>query len=236
MHRNSDRAGLVRNGAGDGLTDPPGCVGAEFEAFFIIEFFDRLDQPEITLLDQIQQTHPAADVTFGDTDDESQVGLRELLFRFDVSRFHTHRQVQFFFRSKQRDLADLLQIESDRVVDIDGFRRGFEIRILDFYFKLRIVRFGNVHVDVVEAALCIPGFFHVDAALLKKHVNRVEIVRVKIRSFEYLRKIFVAQLAGLLADLEQLLNLRKTLVVLDFLRIESDFSGDHFFFCHVASF
>ena len=39
---NADGAGLVGDGAGDGLANPPGGVGGEFVAALVFEFFDRL--------------------------------------------------------------------------------------------------------------------------------------------------------------------------------------------------
>ncbi|MPN25063.1 hypothetical protein SDC9_172470 [bioreactor metagenome] len=43
MHRDADGAGLVRDGPGDGLTNPPGGVGGEFEALGAVKLFNGLD-------------------------------------------------------------------------------------------------------------------------------------------------------------------------------------------------
>ena len=45
VHRNADGTGLIRNGTGDGLTDPPGCIGGEAEAAVTVELLGSLDQP-----------------------------------------------------------------------------------------------------------------------------------------------------------------------------------------------
>src|SRR3989338_6697206 len=49
----ADGAGLVGDGAGDRLADPPGCIGAEFEAALGIELLDRAEETDVPLLDKI---------------------------------------------------------------------------------------------------------------------------------------------------------------------------------------
>ena len=78
MHRNADGAGLVGDGTGDRLADPPRRVRRELEALRVVELLDRTDQPEVALLDEVEQRHPATDVALGDRHDEAQVGLGEL--------------------------------------------------------------------------------------------------------------------------------------------------------------
>src|SRR5947209_15588053 len=41
VHRDADGPGLVGDGAGDGLADPPGGVGAELVALAVVELLDR---------------------------------------------------------------------------------------------------------------------------------------------------------------------------------------------------
>ena len=85
MHRDADGAGLVGDGAGDGLTDPPRGVGGELEALGVVELFHSLDQAQVALLDQIQELHAAAHIALGDGDDQTQVGLAQALFGFSPS-------------------------------------------------------------------------------------------------------------------------------------------------------
>src|SRR3954463_14834612 len=54
VHRDADGAGLVGNSTRDGLTDPPRSVGAELEAFAVVELLDRTDQTDVAFLDQVQ--------------------------------------------------------------------------------------------------------------------------------------------------------------------------------------
>ncbi|CUP30238.1 Uncharacterised protein [Bacteroides xylanisolvens] len=42
VYRHTDGAGLIRDGAGDGLTDPPCRIGRKFIAFGVVEFIDSL--------------------------------------------------------------------------------------------------------------------------------------------------------------------------------------------------
>src|SRR5215217_9520062 len=73
MNGNPDRAGLVRYGASDGLPDPPRRIGAELEPLVVLELFDRADEAEVTLLNEIEHRHPTANVFLGDGNDEAEV-------------------------------------------------------------------------------------------------------------------------------------------------------------------
>ena len=55
MHRHTNRAGLVGHGAGDRLTDPPGGIGGELEAFLPIEFLDGANETQIAFLDKVEE-------------------------------------------------------------------------------------------------------------------------------------------------------------------------------------
>ncbi len=73
-----DGAALVGHAAGDRLPDPPGRVGGELETLGVVELLDRADQPEVALLDQVQQRHAAAGVALGQRDDQPQVGHQQV--------------------------------------------------------------------------------------------------------------------------------------------------------------
>ncbi len=79
VHGQADGARLVGHRAGEGLPDPPGGVRRELEALGVVELLDRADQPEVALLDEVGQTHPATGVLLGDADDQAQVGLEHVL-------------------------------------------------------------------------------------------------------------------------------------------------------------
>ena len=52
VFRNVDGAGVLGQGMGDGLADPPGHMGGDAEASAPIEFFNGPREPDITLLDK----------------------------------------------------------------------------------------------------------------------------------------------------------------------------------------
>ena len=81
MYRDADGAGLVCNRARDCLADPPGGVGRELVAAAVFEFVHGLHQPDIALLDQIQELQAAIGVFLGDGDHEPEVGFDHLLLR-----------------------------------------------------------------------------------------------------------------------------------------------------------
>jgi hypothetical protein len=55
VHRNTDGARLIGDGAGDGLTDPPRRIGREFVAAAIFELVHRLHQADVALLNQVEE-------------------------------------------------------------------------------------------------------------------------------------------------------------------------------------
>ena len=75
--RHPDRAALVGDGPADGLADPPRGVGRELEALAVVELLDRPHQPEVALLDEVEQRQAAGLVLAGDRHHEAEVGLDE---------------------------------------------------------------------------------------------------------------------------------------------------------------
>ncbi len=79
MHRNPDRAALIGDRPGDRLPDPPGGIGAELVAAPVLELLDRPHQPDVALLDQVQERHAAAHVLLGHADHQARVGCDQVL-------------------------------------------------------------------------------------------------------------------------------------------------------------
>src|ERR671923_2595191 len=79
VHGDPDRPGLIGDGPGDGLPNPPRGVRRELEALRVVELLHGADQAEVPLLDQVEEEHPPADVPFGDRHDEAEVRLDQLL-------------------------------------------------------------------------------------------------------------------------------------------------------------
>ena len=84
VHRQPYRARLVHDRALDVLAYPPGGVGGEAEAALGIEFLQRVHQPEIALLDQVEQRHAAVEVVLGDVHHQAQIALDHLLPRGEI--------------------------------------------------------------------------------------------------------------------------------------------------------
>ena len=78
VDRDADRAGLVGDGAGGGLADPPGRVGRELVPAPVLELLDGLHEPGVALLDQVQERQAAVHVLLHDGDDEAEVRLDHL--------------------------------------------------------------------------------------------------------------------------------------------------------------
>ena len=108
MHRDADGSGLVGDGAGDGLTNPPGGVGGELEALGVVKLFDRFDKPQVALLNQVQKLHAASDIPLGDADHQPQICLRQALSGRGVALGHPLGQLHLLLGGEQRHPADLL--------------------------------------------------------------------------------------------------------------------------------
>ena len=151
MHRDADGAGLIRDGAGDGLADPPGGVGRELVSFGIVEFFDGLDQAQVALLNQVEELHAAADIALGDGNDQAQVALGELFAGFLVAGCHALGDFQFFLGGEQRHLADLLEVHAHGVVGGDAFGDGKILRLGG-----KLLRLGLLHRKLLlRGLLCL---------------------------------------------------------------------------------
>ena len=97
MHRNTDGARLVRDRAGDGLTDPPGGVGRELVAATVFELIDRFHQTDVAFLNQVEELQTAVGVFLGDRDNQTQVRFNHLFLRTTGFRFADgHATVDIF--------------------------------------------------------------------------------------------------------------------------------------------
>ncbi len=113
VHRNAYGAGLIGDGAGDRLPDPPGGVGGELVAALVFEFVDRLHQTDVPFLDQVEKLQPAVGVLLGDGDHEAQVGFDKLALGglgLPLPFLHLLQRFQKFLGSKARLLLDSLEL------------------------------------------------------------------------------------------------------------------------------
>ena len=82
MHGNTDCPRLIGNGAADSLTNPPGCVSAEFVPLRVIKFLHCPQQTHVPFLHQIKQMNTPAHIPLGNTHHQAQIRPRQIHFRF----------------------------------------------------------------------------------------------------------------------------------------------------------
>ena len=231
VYRDADGARLIRDRAGDGLTDPPGRVGRELEALGAVELFDRLDQAEVALLNEVEEQHAAADIALCNGNDQTEVGLRQTLFRavarLDVlvelcallgrdgvalcrdafgsgaALLHALRERYLLLGREQVDLADLLEVHTDRVVDGEGLRHGRGVDQLLLGNLLDRVRLEAVVVAVAERLFQNAFGLDLDAHRLQCLVQLVDVIALQLEMAERVRHFLERQTAVFLAEGEQ---------------------------------
>ena len=136
MYRNSDRSSLVGNRTGDRLTDPPGCIGRKLKAFGVVKFFNSFDQTHVAFLNQIQKQHAAADIFFGNRNDQTQIGRNQNAFSLFITGLNPPGNFRLIFRIQQRYPSDFLQIHLDWVIDPYIRRTAVSFAEVDWNFNV----------------------------------------------------------------------------------------------------
>ena len=112
-----------------------------------VEFFNRLNQPQIALLNQVKKEHPTPNVSFCNADNQTQVGLCQLLlgsFALRAARLHLLRQFDFFFCRQKGHLTDFLEVHSDGVINIDALRESQVKLLLNLLLRFDIPQNINI--------------------------------------------------------------------------------------------
>jgi hypothetical protein len=117
---------VVRNGALDGLTDPPRRVRRELVPASPIELLDRPVEAERPLLDQIQERHAEPAVPLGDGHDEAQVRLDHAPFRRRVAALDRLRERDLLGRRQELVAPDVGEEELEAV---RGARDDLRLRL-----------------------------------------------------------------------------------------------------------
>jgi hypothetical protein len=88
MWTDPDRSRLIRDRAGDRLPNPPRRVGRELVAAAVLELVDRLHQPDVAFLNQVEELQAAIGVFLRNRDHQAEVGFDQLLLpaRPDIRR------------------------------------------------------------------------------------------------------------------------------------------------------
>src|SRR5215212_5906371 len=150
VHRDPDRARLVRDAALDRLADPERRVGRELVAAAPVELLGRADQPEDALLDQVEQRQVVALVLLRERHDQAQVRVDHLILRLGVALLDALRELDLLLRAEQRVAADLVEEQLHRV---GGVRRevvAADARRLDLLLAAVV---GDVDVAAIELVL-----------------------------------------------------------------------------------
>src|SRR6266542_4843354 len=96
MDRDTYRPCLFRDGAINGLSNPPRCISAELEAAPRVKLTNRSQKSHVAFLDQVKERDTTSQVTFGNADNQAQIRADERLIGFhraSLSRFHLLLQV-----------------------------------------------------------------------------------------------------------------------------------------------
>ena len=98
VDRDADGAGLVGDGTGDGLANPPSGVSGKLVAAAVFKFFNRFHQAHVAFLNKVQKGKSAVGVFFGDGDDQAQIGFHHFRLGLDgfageMLQFHVSLEV-----------------------------------------------------------------------------------------------------------------------------------------------
>src|SRR5262245_31417444 len=185
VHGDADRAGLVRNRAGDGLPDPPRRVGRKLVAAPVLELVDRLHQSNVSLLDQIQELQAAVAVFLDDGDHQAKVGFHQFLLGLTglaLTLLHGLDDAAVFgdleprFRSQRvnvgPNLVDLLALVPDELHPffVAGRRHAVEPSLVQLVAEILVDEMLARHTETV-------GQLHQPAFVRDKTlVDRVELL------------------------------------------------------------
>ena len=114
---NADRLARVDQRPLDRLLDPVAGVRAKPRAHRRVEPFDRPQQPEVALLDEILQRQPLAGVAAGDVHDQSQIGPHHAIASREVALADPRGQLALVGGGQQGGFVDFAQIRFQRRLD-----------------------------------------------------------------------------------------------------------------------
>ena len=110
--REPDRAGLIGDRSRDRLADPPVGVGRELIAARVVELLDRADEPDVSLLDEVDEAEcrsATRHVRLGSGDNKAQIGRDEPLTGRLPSSDELARRVDACCASRRGRVAHLSQ-------------------------------------------------------------------------------------------------------------------------------
>src|SRR5947209_9236501 len=111
MERKTHHVSIFQDRMYNRLPDPPGCIRGKAEPFPVVEFRHRLNQSEVSLLDEVFQGKPLSNIFFGNTYHQPQVRLYELVTCIHISALCSFRQAGFVCCREERDADELTEIQ-----------------------------------------------------------------------------------------------------------------------------
>ena len=161
MDGHADRPALVGDRPRDRLADPPGRVGRELEALAVVELLGRADEADRPFLDEIEEREPLVAVALRDRDDESEIRLDHRLLRGVLAALDPLRELDLLRRGEERDLADVLQEELQRIGrdlglgSTSGSGSSALVRVDDgdlglFERRVEVVELRRLQLELVE--------------------------------------------------------------------------------------
>src|SRR4051812_40255647 len=157
VHRDTDRLGLVRDGALAGLANPPGGVRRELVALAPVELLGRAVEADDTLLDEVQQRDVMALVALRDRDDEAKVRVDHALLGGGVALLDALREVDLVGGRQQLVAAGGVHEELQRG---EGARRSGSVaggRGLGAHDDIALFERGAQRRDVLLGELVLVG-------------------------------------------------------------------------------
>ncbi len=106
----ADGARLVRDGAGDGLANPPGSVGGELVAATPFKFVRTTHEADVAFLDEIEELQAAVGVFLGDGDDQTKVGFGQFALGLLGVRFPPKDDGEGALEAGGSDLVGFLKL------------------------------------------------------------------------------------------------------------------------------
>ena len=155
VHGKANRPRLIGEGPHHGLANPPRGIRRKAGAPVGAELARGVEQPDIALLDQVEQGQAAPQVPPCDADDEPQIGLDQLALGLGIAVLHPAGERLLLLAGEELDLGDVRQIEGQ---DLPGpldrlrplVRRAQLLGRLGHERLERLVRVRNLVVFVFD--------------------------------------------------------------------------------------
>ena len=182
MHRHPDGPGLIGDGTGDGLPNPPGGICREFVSLCPVKFVHGTNQTRVALLNQIQDVQAPAGILLGDGDHQPEVCLGQLILGILIALGDPLGQLHLLLSGQEPYLTDFLQVHPHRIVQriLGGQINGVN---QFFLFKARQVDVPIVHGQRVVGKIQLGGDQR-NIEGLKAVVNFFYFFRRKLQLFQ----------------------------------------------------